>query len=196
VGILNLIRAIVGIPHHRFNLFVKCSSPPGRTGVPLPWRLHRCRPRVPTTRASIDNSNFEAHSRSFSTRSPTVRASCGCLCWEGVEPAKPHRDVSDRMVTPLSCILTLHRFRILHITRHSLEAVHDYLYGCFFDLKIEPARDNGRDNHSLPYGQRATVGSIVTAAHRLLRTLRTAQKKPADIRPSTPQAARASFARD
>jgi len=27
VGILNPIRAVVGIPHHRFNLFVKCSSP-------------------------------------------------------------------------------------------------------------------------------------------------------------------------
>jgi hypothetical protein len=26
VRILNLIRAFVGIPHHRFNLFVKCSS--------------------------------------------------------------------------------------------------------------------------------------------------------------------------
>ena len=26
VGILNPIRAVVGIPHHRFNLFVKCSS--------------------------------------------------------------------------------------------------------------------------------------------------------------------------
>jgi hypothetical protein len=25
VGILNLIRAVLGIPHHRFNLFVKCS---------------------------------------------------------------------------------------------------------------------------------------------------------------------------
>jgi hypothetical protein len=29
VGILNLIRAVVGIPHHRFNLFVKCSSKRG-----------------------------------------------------------------------------------------------------------------------------------------------------------------------
>jgi hypothetical protein len=28
VGILNLIRAFLGIPHHRFNLFVKCSSAP------------------------------------------------------------------------------------------------------------------------------------------------------------------------
>jgi hypothetical protein len=26
VGILNPIRAVVGIPHHRFNLFVECSS--------------------------------------------------------------------------------------------------------------------------------------------------------------------------
>jgi hypothetical protein len=31
VGILNLIRAVVGIPHHRFNLFVKCSSQPAPT---------------------------------------------------------------------------------------------------------------------------------------------------------------------
>jgi hypothetical protein len=39
VGILNLIRAVVGIPHHRFNLFVKCSSPRAR-GAP-PRGLHR-----------------------------------------------------------------------------------------------------------------------------------------------------------
>jgi transposase len=29
VGILNLIRAFVGIPHHRFNLSVKCSRRSG-----------------------------------------------------------------------------------------------------------------------------------------------------------------------
>lgn len=35
VGILNPIRAVVGIPHHRFNLFVKCS----RRGELLAWTL-------------------------------------------------------------------------------------------------------------------------------------------------------------
>jgi hypothetical protein len=37
VGILNPIRAVVGIPHHRFNLSVKCSRVPVRpAAAPTP----------------------------------------------------------------------------------------------------------------------------------------------------------------
>jgi hypothetical protein len=71
-------------------------------------------PAYQTAKASCDKSNFGAHSRSFSTRTPTLRASCchsrarltsgwlASLYREGVEPSGPHREVSDHFVILLS----------------------------------------------------------------------------------------------
>ena len=87
---------------------------PGRTDVPLPWRSHRCCPRWMEDEG-FNNEAFGAHSRSFSTRSPTLRASSrdsharltsgwlAGLYREGVEPSGSLRKVSDHMVIPLSC---------------------------------------------------------------------------------------------
>jgi hypothetical protein len=84
---------------------------PGRTGVPLPWRSHRCCPRVGKNEG-FDDTNFGAHSRSFNTCSPTLRVSCchsrarlasgwlAGLYREGVEPSGPHRKVSDHAHPP------------------------------------------------------------------------------------------------
>src|SRR5437660_7983547 len=67
-----------------------------------------------TTKAS-DNADFGAHSRSFGTCSPTLRASCchsrarlasgwlAGLYREGVEPSGSLRKVSDHMTILLSC---------------------------------------------------------------------------------------------
>src|SRR5215468_3134130 len=71
-------------------------------------------PAFATVKAS-DNEHFGAHSRSFSTCSPTLHISCchsparlasgwlAGLYWEGVEPSGSLRKVSDHMVIPHSC---------------------------------------------------------------------------------------------
>src|SRR5215467_12770586 len=63
----------------------------------------------------FDDDDFEAHSRSFGTCSPTLRVSCchsrarlasgwlAGLCREGVEPSGSLRKVSDHMIILLSC---------------------------------------------------------------------------------------------
>jgi hypothetical protein len=87
---------------------------PGRTDVPLPWRSHRYCPRFKHSKGFGD-ANFGAHSRSFSTCSPTLRVSrchsrarlasgwLAGLYREGVEPSGSLRKVSDYMIIPLSC---------------------------------------------------------------------------------------------
>src|SRR5215831_3771455 len=75
-------------------------------------------PACQTAKASSDKSNFEAHSRSFSSRSRTLRASCchsrarltcGWLAGltGGVEPSGSLRKVSDHIVIPFPVLLTL-----------------------------------------------------------------------------------------
>jgi hypothetical protein len=59
VGILNLIRAVVGIPHHRFNLFVKCSS-----GPPV-FSSHQAVFRIKDTAAAMEGALGAADMRVY-----------------------------------------------------------------------------------------------------------------------------------
>jgi hypothetical protein len=100
----------------RRSILCLCSAPRPRSNRrALAIAVTSMLPHACTTARASDDDHFGAHSRSFSTCSPTLRVSCchlrarlasgwlAGLYREGVEPSGSLRKVSDHMIILLSC---------------------------------------------------------------------------------------------